>query len=148
MRTAIDILLAEDSDADARLSLDALRRSAPQLRVLRVKDGEQALQFLFGIGGFAGRAAGMPRLILLDLQMPQSGGLQTLRAIRQQPVTRELPVVVLSSTSNPLVVERAHQFGASDYCIKPLDADTYIGEIARVLGRWLPVPDAPRMQGS
>ena len=65
MRTAVDILLAEDSDEDAELALRALRRAAPQLRVLRVKDGDQALQFLFETGGYLGRAGGMPRLVLL-----------------------------------------------------------------------------------
>lgn len=84
MRTAVDILLAEDSDEDAVLALQALRRAAPQLRVLRVKDGDQALQFLFETGGYLGRAGGMPRLVLLDLQMPKTDGLQTLGAIRER----------------------------------------------------------------
>lgn len=119
MRTVVDILLAEDSDDDAVLALRALRRAAPELRVLRVKDGDQALQFLFETGGFVGRAGGMPRLVLLDLQMPRTDGLQTLGAIREHPATRELPVVLMSSTSNPLMVERAHQLGANEYCIKP-----------------------------
>jgi two-component system, response regulator len=145
MRTAVDILLAEDSDDDALLTLQALRRTAPELRVLRVKDGEQVLQFLFETGGFADRARGLPRLVLLDLQMPRTDGLQTLRAIREQPETRELPVVLMSSTSNPLMVERAQQLGANEYCIKPVDADW--GELANILGRWLVVPDTPRMQG-
>jgi two-component system, response regulator len=150
MRTVVDILLADDSDDDAALALQALRRAAPDLRVLRVKDGDQALQFLFETGGFVGRPRGMPRLVLLDLQMPRTDGLQTLRAIREQPVTRELPVVLMSSTSNPLIVECAHQLGASEYCIKPVDALSYCGEIARILEQWLPVPDTPPppMQGS
>ena len=113
MRTVVDILLAEDSDDDAVLALRALRRAAPELRVLRVKDGDQALQFLFETDGFVGRAGGLPRLVLLDLQMPRTDGLQTLEAIREHPATRELPVVLMSSTSNPLMVERAHQLGAS-----------------------------------
>lgn len=148
MRTVVDILLADDSDDDALLALHALRRTAPELRVLRVKDGDQALQFLFETGGFAGRARGMPRLVLLDLQMPGTDGLQTLRAIREHPVTRELPVVLMSSTNNPLMVERAHQLGANEYCIKPVDADKYCGEIARLLEQRLAAPGTPRLQGS
>ena len=147
MRTVVDILLAEDSDDDAVLALRALRRAAPELRVLRVKDGDQALQFLFETDGFVGRAGGMPRLVLLDLQMPRTDGLQTLEAIREHPATRELPVVLMSSTSNPLMVERAHQLGANEYCIKPVDADGYCGEIARILERWLAVPETARVQG-
>jgi two-component system response regulator len=144
MRATVDILVADDSDEDALMTLHALRRAAPELSALRVKDGDQALQFLFNTGGFAGRAPGVPRLVLLDVQMPRVDGLQALRAIREHSTTRDVPVVMMSSNTNPLIMEQAHALGANEYCIKPVDLDRYCSEVEAILERWF---HAAGMQG-
>jgi two-component system, response regulator len=140
MQAVTDILVADDSDRDARLTLYALRRSAPEMSALRVRDGDQALQFIFSEGGYAGRPAGLPRLILLDHYMPVVQGLSVLRSLRAQPSTESLPVVLWTASSNPLLISEAFELGASDYRIKPATVENYCAEIDRLVQTWLRVP--------
>jgi two-component system response regulator len=137
VRRAIDILVADDSDHDVEITLYALRRVVAEAAIMRVKDGEQTLQFLFGAGGYAGRAAGMPQLLLLDMQMPALDGLEVLEILRSRPTTRELPIVLFTSSSNPALIERATALGASDYRIKPDDFQQYCAEVEDIARTWL-----------
>ena len=140
MRAKTDILVADDSDEDAAVTLYALRRSAPDAGVFRVTDGEQALQFLFATGGYAARPAGLPRLVLLDLWMPRVDGLRVLQALRENPVTQSIPVVLFSSCSNPVLIERALELGANDYKVKPVSYDSYCAEVDSIIAKWLATP--------
>lgn len=137
VRQAIDILVADDSDQDVEITLYALRRVVAEARILRVKDGEQALQFLFAAGGYAGREAGMPQLLLLDMQMPALDGLEVLEVLRSRPTTRDLPIVLFTSSGNPALVERAKALGASDYRVKPADLQQYCAEVEDIVRTWL-----------
>jgi two-component system, response regulator len=136
MRTLTEILVADDSDQDAELTLVSLRKVLPNATALRVRDGEQVLQFLFATGGYAGRPPGLPRLLLLDLWMPGKDGLSVLEALRAHPSTRELPVVLLSSCSNPLLIERSLALGANEYQVKPTDFDSYCAVVESIVSRW------------
>lgn len=140
MRATTDILVADDSDEDAAITLHALRRSAPSAGVFRVTDGEQALQFLFATGGYATRPAGMPRLVLLDLWMPRVDGLRVLQALREHPVTRSIPAVLFSSCSNPVLIQHALGLGANDYKVKPVSFDDYCAEVESIIAKWLVTP--------
>ena len=91
-----DILLAEDSDADAELTLRALRKGNLVNKVLRVRDGVEAIEYLFHEGAFLNRPGGNPKLVLLDMKMPRLGGLDVLRRLRSDERTRFIPVVVLT----------------------------------------------------
>lgn len=130
-------MVADDSDQDVEITLHALRRVVAEAAIMRVKDGEQALQFLLAAGGYAGRKAGMPQLLLLDMQMPALDGLQVLEALRSRPATRELPIVLFSSSSNPALIERAMALGASDYRVKPDGFQEYCAEVEQIARTWL-----------
>jgi two-component system response regulator len=137
MRANVEILVVDDSDNDAALTLDSLRNAAPDVTLLRLTDGEQALHFLCATDGFAGRPIGLPKLVLLDLHMPGIDGIEVVQALRARPEMQGLSVVLWTSSSNPLSIERALQAGASAYRIKPSSLDAYRAEINLIAQRWL-----------
>ena len=137
MRRIVEILVVDDSEEDALLTLDALRNSAPDVAVLRLTDGEQALQFICATHGYTGRPAGLPKLVLLDLHMPGMDGFEVLKTLRSQPETRDLPVILWSSSSNQLLVEQGMEAGASAFHVKPSALDAYRAEIDSIVQRWL-----------
>jgi two-component system response regulator len=137
MRRIVEILVVDDSEEDALLTLDALRNAAPDVAVLRLTDGEQALHFICATDGYAGRPAGLPKLVLLDLHMPGMDGIALLQALRARPETRDLPVILWSSSSNQLLIEQGLAAGASAYHVKPTALDAYRAEIDTILQRWL-----------
>ena len=137
MRRIVEILVVDDSEEDALLTLDALRSVAPDVAVLRLIDGEQALHFICATDGYAGRPPGLPKLVLLDLHMAGMDGIAVLQALRARPDTRDLPVVLWSSSSNQLLIEQGLEAGASAYHVKPTALDEYRAEIATIVQRWL-----------
>jgi two-component system, response regulator len=137
MRTIVEILIVDDSDEDSALTLDALRSAAPGATVLRLKDGQQALHFICRTDGYAGRPGGLPRLILLDLHMPGMDGIAVLQSLRARPDLSELPIVLWTSSDNPLFIEQAMRAGASAYHVKPQTLDAYRAELEAIVQRWL-----------
>jgi two-component system response regulator len=137
MRTIVEILIVDDSDEDATLTLDCLRKAAPGATVLRLTDGEQALHFICSTDGYAGRPAGLPRLVLLDLHMPGMDGIAVVQTLRARPGMQDLPIVLWTSSANPLFVEQALQAGANAYHVKPPTLDAYRAEIEAIAQRWL-----------
>src|SRR5262249_1040628 len=95
---AIDILLVEDSDADAELTVRALRKSRLESRLVRVRDGVAALDFIYRRGDYEERGGGQPRVILLDIKMPRLDGIDVLRSLKSDDETRTIPVVMLTSS--------------------------------------------------
>jgi len=137
MRANVEVLVVDDSDNEAALTLDSLRHAAPDVTVLRLTDGEQAVHFLCATDGFVGRPGGLPKLVLLDLHMPGMDGIEVVQALRAKPEMQELSVVLWTSSSNPLSIERALQAGANGYRIKPPSLDVYRAEISMIVQRWL-----------
>ncbi len=137
MRRIVEILVVDDSEEDALLTLDALRNAAPDVAALRLIDGEQALQFICATHGYAARPPGLPKLVLLDMHMPGMDGVAVLQALRARPDTRDLPVVLWSSSSNQLLIEQGLAAGASAYHAKPTSLDEYRAEIETIVQRWL-----------
>jgi two-component system response regulator len=137
MRRVVEVLVVDDSDGDAALTLDALGRAAADVTVLRLTDGEQALHFICATNGYAGRPTGLPKLVLLDMQMPGMGGITVLQFLRARTSTEQLPVVLWTSSSNPLFIEQARQAHASAFHVKPTQLDAYRAEIAAIVQRWL-----------
>ena len=125
MRANVEVLVVDDSDNEAALTLDSLRKAAPDVTVLRLTDGQQAVHFLCATDGFVGRAGGLPKLVILDLHMPGMDGIEVVQALRARPEMQELAVVMWTSSNNPLSIERALQAGASAYRIKPPSLDAY-----------------------
>lgn len=137
MRSIVEVLVVDDSDEDAALTLDSLRSAAVGATVLRLTDGAQALHFLCATDGYAGRPGGPPKLVLLDLHMPGMDGIEVLQSLRARPGMQQMPVVLWTSSSNPLSIEQALKAGASAYRVKPQSLDVYRSEIDSIVQRWL-----------
>jgi two-component system response regulator len=136
------ILLVEDNDDDVELALLAFEKNRIMNDVIVVRDGEEALHYLFSTGAYAGRDPGMPQLILLDLKLPKIGGLEVLRRMRADPRTKRLPVVVLTSSAEDNDLLSSYDLGANSYVRKPVDFDTFV-EAARQLGLYWTVLNEP-----
>jgi two-component system response regulator len=142
----VEILLVEDNPDDAELTLRALRNRKLANRVVWVRNGADALDFVFRRGAYADRPAQeTPRVILLDLNLPKVSGIEVLAQIKADPVTRKLPVVVLSSSTEDKDVLDSYKLGVNSYVSKPVQFE----EFARVVGElgmyWLLLnrPPAP-----
>ncbi len=138
------ILLVEDNPDDMALTLRALKKNNIANRVVVTRDGEEALEYLTASGRYAGRSpSDLPEVILLDLKLPKVSGLEVLRAIRDNPQTRLLPVVVLTSSSEEQDVLASYGLGANSYIRKPVDFDQFM-ESVRTLGLyWLVLNQSP-----
>jgi CheY-like chemotaxis protein len=134
----VDVLLVEDRSIDAEVTLFALRQaSTPNAKLLRLRDGNEALRYLFALGEFAHRSPRRPGLVLLDADMPVMSGLCVLDVIRAHPATSGLRVVVLTTDTRPRFA-RANEFSPDGYLVKSQDFDQYCAAIELTLKRWLP----------
>lgn len=138
------ILLVEDNDDDARLTIRALQRNNILNRVVLAADGAEALDYLFGTGAHAGRdPAQLPQVVLLDLKLPKVNGLEVLERVRADERTRLLPVVVLTTSNEEADVVRSYRLGANSYIRKPVDFEQF-AEAVRQLGMyWLVLNENP-----
>lgn len=122
MAEHVKILLVEDNPTDAELARRALNKIVPPGQVHCARDGEDALDFIFARGAFSDRAVGQGlRVILLDLKLPKVDGLEVLRAVKGDPRTRDIPVVMLTSSKVTADVEACYRAGANSYVVKPVD---------------------------
>jgi CheY-like chemotaxis protein len=141
------ILLVEDNPDDEELTIRALKKNKIGNRVDVVRDGVEALDYLFRTGPYAGSNHGLPQLILLDLKLPKVDGLEVLRRLRENPRTRLAPVVVLTSSNEERDVVQSYVLGANSYIRKPVDF-TQFTEAVRQLGTyWLVVNQGPPSVG-
>lgn len=127
------ILLAEDNPNDAELTIAALQASHLVSPIRVVGDGAEALDFLFCRGAYAGRKEGPPAVILLDLKMPKVDGVEVLRAVKQDPALRMIPVVMLTSSREEADLTRSYASGANAYVVKPVEFDEFM-QAVRELG--------------
>jgi two-component system, response regulator len=132
------ILLVEDNSEDVELTRRAFRKSKVMNELVVVRDGEQALDYLFRTGSFAARDEdATPEVILLDLKLPKIGGLEVLRRLRSDERTRRIPVVVLTSSTEDTDVCSSYDLGANSFVRKPVDFTQFL-EAAQQLGLyWL-----------
>jgi two-component system response regulator len=136
-------MLVEDNPGDEELTLRALQKSNVLNPVVVARDGAEALDYLFVRGKYAGRdATVLPQVVLLDLKLPKVNGLEVLRAIRADPRTRLLPVVILSSSNEDKDLIRSYDLGANSYVRKPVDFAQFL-DAARQLGLYWLVLNQP-----
>ena len=133
---AVEILLVEDSDADAELITRALRKSNLVNRVVRLRDGVEAIEFVFREGAYVQRRGGQPRLILLDLKMPRMGGIDVLKRLKAAERTRVIPVVVLTSSAEEQDVLISYQLGVNSYLVKPVEFSAFTNVITQTGLYW------------
>lgn len=142
---AVEILLVEDNPHDAELTIRALKKKHLANKVFHVEDGAQALDFLFARGRFADRnMEDSPKVILLDLKLPRINGLEVLSAIKEDERTRNIPVVIVTSSAEDPDVHTAYQLGANSYVIKPVEFDAFIEAMSKVGIYWLMVNHPPK----
>jgi CheY-like chemotaxis protein len=123
----VDILLVEDSEADAELTLRALRKARLANNVVWVKDGQEALDFLYSEGNYVDRPSSRPRLVLLDLKLPRLNGIDVLRRLKSDPERKSIPVVMLTSSNEERDIVESYALGVNSYLIKPVEF-TKLGE--------------------
>lgn len=142
----VEILLVEDDPNDAELTLRALRKNNVSNRIHVVRDGAEALEFIFGKGAYNGRNLKEgPRVILLDLKLPKVDGLEVLRQIKNDQQTRKVPVVILTSSKEERDIVEGYRLGVNSYIVKPVDFAQFT-EAVRQLGLYwilLNQPPAP-----
>jgi two-component system, response regulator len=140
----IDILLVEDNANDAELTLRALKKISLANKLLWVKDGAEALDFLFATGGYATRDPNiMPRLVLLDIKLPKIDGVEVLRRVKSDARTRALPVVMLTSSAEERDVLQSYHLGVNSYIVKPVDFSRFVQTVADVGLYWMIINNAP-----
>ena len=128
------ILLVDDNPDDVDLTLRAFKKNNISNRVIIAKDGVEALDYLHGTGMYAGRdVKELPVVVMLDLKLPKINGMEVLRNIRQNEVTRIVPVVVLTSSAEQKDVVEGYQLGANSYIRKPVDFEQFV-EAVKLLG--------------
>lgn len=143
MSTQVEILLVEDNPNDVELTLHGFRKHNLANRIHVVRDGAEALEFIFRTGRYVDRPADQPRVVLLDLKLPLIDGLEVLRHMKADPCTRLIPVVVLTSSREECDLIESYQLGVNSYILKPVDFERF-AESVRTMGMyWLLLNEVP-----
>lgn len=138
MHDEVEILLVEDNPTDAELTIEALRERNFANHLVWVKDGAEALDFVFGRGAYAGRALDAPpKVIMLDLRLPKVDGLEVLKILKSDPSTRTIPIVVLTSSKEDRDVAESYQLGVNSFVSKPVEFDEFAEVVAHMGLYWL-----------
>ncbi|PYQ07309.1 MAG: two-component system response regulator [Acidobacteria bacterium] len=137
------ILLAEDNEHDVELTLNALAENRLANEVVVVRDGAEALDYLYRRGGYRLREEGNPVVLLLDLKMPKVDGLEVLRQVKQDDALRQMPVVMLTSSREESDLVESYRLGVNAYVVKPVEFSRFV-EAVRELGVfWAVINEAP-----
>ncbi len=140
---SVRILLVDDSATDAELCIDTLQKHDLADQLTWVKDGAEALEYLFLEGRYANRPATPPQLILLDLAMPKVNGFDVLRRIRSDARTKSIPVVVMTSSQEDRDITESYDLGVNSYVSKPVVFDEFANTVAQLGLYWLLVNRVP-----
>lgn len=135
----IEILLVEDNPLDAELTMTALKSGNVANSITWVKDGEEALEYLFRTGRYADRGEAQPRLVFLDLKMPKVNGIEVLEAVKGDARTRRIPVVVMTSSQEESDVAKTYDLGVNSYVVKPMDFQTLAEVTCKAGYYWLAI---------
>lgn len=140
----IDILLVEDNPYDAELSMRALQKKKLVNKVEWVQDGADALDFIFSQGIYEHRVQDEPlKLILLDIKLPKVSGIDVLRKIKADPVTRSIPVVMLTSSAEGQDLSECYKLGVNSYIVKPVEFESFQEEVEKAGFYWMLVNRVP-----
>ena len=140
---SVEILLVEDSHADAEMTQRTLKKRGIVNDIAWVKDGVEALDYLRCEGSFTGRKNGNPRLVLLDLKMPRMDGLQVLKAMREDARTQWVPVVMMTSSREEGDLLKSYALGVNSYIVKPVDFEQFADTVAQVGMYWILANQTP-----
>lgn len=145
MKKEIEILLVEDNISDAEMTIRALKKNNLANRLLHVKDGAEALDFIFAEGSYSDRhIENMPNLILLDLKMPKVNGIEVLQRIKMDDRTKKIPIVMLTSSKEDPDIKECYALGVNGYVVKPVEFDSFSRAISDLGLFWLIVNEPPQ----
>lgn len=135
----------EDNPSDVELTLHSLKSSKLSIQIEVVRDGAEALEFIFCTGTYAYRnIENSPKMVLLDLKLPKVDGLEVLRAVKSDPRTRPIPVVVLTSSCEERDIIESYQLGVNSYIVKPVDFEQFTSVVRQLGFYWLLLNQSPR----
>ena len=142
---SVEVLLVEDNISDAELTIRELKKHHMANNLVHVKDGEEALDFIFGKGGYAGKRDAMyhPKVILLDIQMPKLNGMEVLQQLKADPRTQSIPVVILTSSKENPDIMKCYELGANSYIVKPVNFEGFAEAIRNLGFYWLLLNQPP-----
>ncbi len=141
---SVEILLVEDNPTDAELTIEALREGKLANKLVWVKDGAEALDFIFTRGAFASRLRDVPpKLIMLDLRLPKVDGLEVLKTLKADARAKTIPVVILTSSKEERDVAQSYQLGVNSFVSKPVEFEDFARVVTQLGCYWLLVNRAP-----
>jgi two-component system response regulator len=141
---AVEILLVEDNPQDAELMIRALRKQNLANQIHIAEDGAEALDFIFCNGKYVDRDfSKSPKVIFLDLKLPKVSGLEVLQELKSNPLTRTLPVVVVTSSRENPDIKKAYELGVNSYVVKPVNFDDFLKAMSQIGLYWLLVNEIP-----
>jgi CheY-like chemotaxis protein len=146
MEKEVIILIAEDDDGHATLIQRNLKRAGIVNEIIRFKDGQDVLEYLFQKGEGAKRKNGKSLLLLLDIRMPKIDGIEVLKRVKADDELKKMPVMMITTTDDPREVENCHRLGCNNYVTKPIDYEKFVDAI-RKLGLFLLVVQVPVLNG-
>jgi CheY-like chemotaxis protein len=134
----VDILLVEDDPHDAELTLMTLHEHNIINNIMHVKDGAEALDYLFGRGVYAGRDTSfLPKVILMDLKLPKISGLDVLKEIRSHNEFKDVPIVILTSSSMETDIIESYKLGVNSYIVKPVNFENFVESVKQIGYYWM-----------
>lgn len=134
----VEILLVEDNMNDAELVTRALRKVNLANHLVHVKDGAEALDFIFATGDYAEREiTNVPRVILLDIKMPRVDGIEVLRQVRSNPQTKLIPIVIMTSSKEEQDIVKSYQLGVNSFVVKPVDFNDFARAVSELGMYWV-----------
>lgn len=134
----VEVLLVEDNPNDAELTLRAFKKNNLENKIFVVKDGEEALEFIFATGRYASRDVNIPpKVILLDLKLPKVGGIEVLKKIKSDDKTKHIPIVVVTSSQETQDIQTCYDLGVNSYIQKPIEFEAFVKAIAEVGLYWI-----------
>lgn len=144
MNYEVELLLIEDNNSDAEMTIRALKKNNLANKIVRLKDGAEALDFIFAEGIYADRKVeNSPKVILLDLKMPKVNGIEVLERVKSDERTKKIPIVVLTSSQEDPDIKECYRLGVNSYVVKPVKFDEFMKAISELGIYWMLVNQPP-----
>ncbi len=141
----VEILIVEDNMSDAEMTIRALKKNNLTNKLLHLKDGAEALDFLFARRNYSGRKVeNIPKVILLDLKMPKVNGLQVLQELKSEERTKKIPVVILTSSKEDPDIQECYRLGVNSYIVKPVQFEQFVKSVSELGLYWMMLNQPPR----